>query len=272
MSNTNSGNDGRNVLCNIRNVSVEYERWGQSVSALEHLSLEVMLGEWLMIVGPNGSGKSTLLNTISGRRDPDKGEIFLSGHKVSDLSDGERAKQVFMVHQDPLLGTAASLTVFENLKVADQESGELRARELEEKYRSLLSPIDLEDRLHQRAKSLSGGERQLLALLIARLRHAPLILLDEPLASLDPVRSETCLRQIAALQENGKTLVHVTHNLEHAVARGDRTVVMGEGAVREELGKGTRSFDSIRTAWQPKLTKDTSDGAPEEKAPDQSGP
>ena len=133
MSNTNSGNDGRNVLCNIRNVSVEYERWGQSVSALEHLSLEVMLGEWLMIVGPNGSGKSTLLNTISGRRDPDKGEIFLSGHKVSDLSDGERAKQVFMVHQDPLLGTAASLTVFENLKVADQESGELRARELEEK-------------------------------------------------------------------------------------------------------------------------------------------
>lgn len=269
MYDSQSDGSGDSVLCDVRDVNVKYERWGQTVSALRNLSLKVRRGEWLMIVGPNGSGKSTLLKVVSGRRDPDGGKITLNDHEVTDLSCKQRAREVFMVHQDPLLGTAASLTVFENLRVADEEGGEREDRELREKYQELLEPLGLEGRLNQRAQSLSGGERQLLALLIARLRHAPLILLDEPLASLDPMRSDTCLQQIAALQEEGKTLVHVTHNLEHAVFHGDRTVVLGDGEVVKELSRGKRTLDCVRNAWTSGLDVSQSDGSHLEEAANQ---
>ena len=240
------------VHCKVQHVTVTFSRWGQTVKALEEVSLEIPRGQWLMLVGPNGSGKSTLLKVLSGRRVPEGGQAYINGQEVRSMADGRRAKEVFLVHQDPLLGTAKNLTVFENLLVADYESYKNGASRqvLEQKYGKLLRPLGLADRLKQRVQTLSGGERQLLTLLIAQLRPALLILLDEPLAALDPAKADMCLKQITELHRLGKTLVHVTHNLEHAVSLGDRTVALNDGQmVHDELGK-TRSLDSLGEHWQ----------------------
>jgi len=238
-----------NIICCAREVSVSYARWGQIVSALKAASLKVRRGEWLMLVGANGSGKSTLLKVMNGRIEPDNGKVLIEGKPTHKLSDRERARRVFMVHQDPLMGTAATLTVFENLRVADDEDGKRNRRALQDKYMKLLEPLGLEDRKNQRAQTLSGGERQMLALLIARLRRAPLILLDEPLAALDPVRSELCLKQISSLRDSGKTLVQVTHQIEHAVYYGDRTVVVRDGTVERSLEGDMRTLRGVQNLW-----------------------
>jgi putative ABC transport system ATP-binding protein len=165
------------------------------------------------------------------------------------------AEHVFHVHQDPLMGTAPKLTLFENLMVADhqaQAEGTSR-RELAEKYHELLRPIGLADRMKQLARYLSGGERQLIALLIARLRPSSLMLLDEPLAALDPEKAELCLDLIRTLHREGRTIVQVTHDPSLALSGGDRTVALRDGRIVYDRKDTERELTELQELWSSQL-------------------
>ena len=238
-------------LLRVENLTVTFTRWGQSVKALDSVNLSVPQGQWLMVVGHNGSGKSTLLKAISGRISDGDGEVFIGERHVTDMTPPELADTLFYVHQDPLLGTAPMLTLYENLVVADSQAQAERETKHQRflRYKELLSPLNLSDRLKQPVRTLSGGERQLLALLIARLRPSLLVLLDEPFAALDPAKADLCLREIVRMHEAGKTLIQVTHDEGRAFSLGDRTVVLKGGrVVYDEVG-AARSKDGRRQLW-----------------------
>ena len=239
------------ILIEIKDLTVTFSRWGQSVIALDHLSLTIPKAQWVMLVGHNGSGKSTLLKSISRRLTPNTGEIFLGGKQASQMRSSEIAEQVFHVHQDPLLGTAPKLTLFENLMVADHQAQveDTPKRKLYDKYRVLLQPFGIDDRLKQLAQNLSGGERQLVAMVIARMRPSFVMLLDEPLAALDPSKSQECLNEIGKMHEEGKTILQVTHDPLLAVNGGERTIILANGSVAyDKLGE-ERNIDDIRSCW-----------------------
>ena len=168
----------KEIAVEIGDLTVTFSRWGQTVTALDHVNVRVPKGQWVMLVGHNGSGKSTLLRSISGRLTPDAGTIAIDGRLINGSRSSSAAAQVFHVHQDPLLGTAAKLTLFENLLVADHQAQMDRTsrRKLVAKYEGLLCSIGLSGRLNQLVQYFSGGERQLIALVIARVstgfRHA----------------------------------------------------------------------------------------------------
>jgi putative ABC transport system ATP-binding protein len=246
-----SGN--QTAVVEIRDLTVTFSRWGQTVTALNHVNLTIPSGQWVMLVGHNGSGKSTLLKAISGRLTPNGGQITLGGKQVTKMSSSEIAEHVFHVHQDPLMGTAPKLTLFENLMVADhkaQVEGTSR-RELAHKYRELLQPLGLADRMKQLARYLSGGERQLIALLIARLRPASLLLLDEPLAALDPLKADLCMREVQALSQEGKTILQVTHDERLAVEAGHRTLAIQAGRIVYDEPVERRTLKAIVNHWHP---------------------
>ncbi len=218
-----------------RNLTVVFTRWGQEITALAGVSFEVSPGEWVAIVGHNGSGKSTLLNAIAGSIPLHLGDVIIDGRPKASISRRKLARIVFTVHQNPGLGTAPLLTVWENLRVADP-AGDV------EQYDELLHQVGLSDRKHQPAKSLSGGERQLLALTIARLRRPRLLLLDEPLAALDPERARMCVCLISEIHKGGATVLQVTHDLETLAPLVDRTL---------SLDHGRLIADRIRPSRQP---------------------
>lgn len=246
------GNQSTSLL-EISDLTVTFSRWGQTVTALDHVNLTIPHGQWVILVGHNGSGKSTLLRAISGRLSPNDGQVAIGGKQVTEMSASEIAEQVFHVHQDPLMGTAPKLTLFENLYVADYEAqveGTSR-RDLAEKYRDLLQPLGLADRMKQLARYLSGGERQLVALLIARLRPASLLLLDEPLAALDPLKADLCMREVQALNKGGKTILQVTHDERLAVEAGHRTLAIQAGRIVYDEPVERRTLKTIVNHWHP---------------------
>jgi putative ABC transport system ATP-binding protein len=240
---------GERPLLEIRGLTVCFTRWNQTISALDGIDVEVPSGQWIVLVGHNGSGKTTLLNAIDGRISPKTGEIRIRG--LQDLSPSQIVDNVFHVHQDPLLGTAPILTVFENLFVADDQAFRDRVakNKLVKKYQDLLRPVGLSDRIYQPAKLLSGGERQLLALLIARLRPSALMLLDEPLAALDPGKAELCQKLIRGLSQEGRTIIQVTHEPDIAVSEGQRTLVLRQGKIVYDVSGEQRNIDDIQACW-----------------------
>lgn len=241
-----STNDNHVVVEALR---LSYDRWGQRVNALDGVSLIVPRGQWLILVGHNGSGKTSLLRVLSGRAMPDGGQAKINGKVAREMNATELSETVFLIHQDPLLGTAADLTVFENLVVADPKAQSESKRSLHDKYGEMLNSLNLADRMKQPVQTLSGGERQLLALLIAHLRPASLILLDEPLAALDPGKTERCLAEIADLRKLGKTIIQVTHDPELASTLGDRTIVMRAGKIAHDANSQARNAEVLRKYW-----------------------
>lgn len=246
----------------IRDLTVTFSRWGQSVTALDQVNLTIPKGQWVMLVGHNGSGKSTLLKAISGRLTPDGGQIVIGGKQANRMSSSDIAEQVFHVHQDPLMGTAPKLTLFENLMVADHQAQIQRAskRDLSHKYQELLRPLGLADRMKQLARYLSGGERQLIALLIARLRPASLLLLDEPLAALDPSKADLCMREVQALSQEGKTILQVTHDERLSVKAGHRTLAIQAGRIVYDEPAELRTLKTIVNHWHPIGDKAANEG------------
>lgn len=232
-------------------LTITFSRWGQNLTALNRVNLKIPKGQWVMLAGHNGSGKSTLLKAISKRLTPNSGQIIICGKQASRMSASEIADHVFHVNQDPLMGTAPKLTLFENLMVADRQAQieGTSQHELAHKYRKLLEPLGLADRMKQLALYFSGGERQLITLLIARMRSASLLLLDEPLAALDPTRAETCMNIIATLHSEGTSIIQVTHDSSLAITSGDRTLMLNEGRlVYDQIGMLRKSQD-LHDIW-----------------------
>lgn len=207
--------------------------------AIRDINLNVAAGEFITIIGSNGAGKTTLLNLVSGVYLPDEGKIEINGRNVGSLPEHKRAKFIGRVFQDPLQGTASSLTIEENLAIAalrGQGKG-LRfavTRKRREKFTDKLRALGLglEKRLQERVGSLSGGQRQALTILMATLTKPELLLLDEHTASLDPKTAEKIISLTDKIVTQQKlTTLMVTHNMEEALEFGNRTIMMHEGEI-----------------------------------------
>jgi putative ABC transport system ATP-binding protein len=207
--------------------------------ALDGVSLELADGTFMLVIGSNGSGKSTLLNIVSGHLAPDAGSVTIDGNDVSGSPETTRAAFVARVLQDPMRGTFASMSVEENLALADMRtSGRSLAAALDGKRRRRYADVlagfglGLENRLGSRVALLSGGQRQVLALAMATLHPPRVLLLDEHTAALDPRTAELVMAAtLRAVDAGALTTLMVTHSMQNAIAFGNRLVMMDRGKV-----------------------------------------
>ena len=212
-------------------------------TALAGVSLTLNDGDFVTVIGGNGAGKSTLLNAVAGVWPVDSGSISIGGTDVTRLPEHKRAKYIGRVFQDPMMGTAATMQIEENMALAARRG---RARTLRpgitrderERYRETLKILDLglEDRLTSKVGLLSGGQRQALTLLMAALRKPNLLLLDEHTAALDP---KTAAKVLAAteriVQKDHLTTLMITHNMRDAIVHGNRLIMMYEGRIALDI-------------------------------------
>ena len=235
-----------NKICKVFNAGTVDEN-----VLFSDFSLDVNDGEFVAIVGSNGSGKTTLLNMVCGTSKPDSGNVVFNGTDITALPEYKRAKRIGRVLQDPKMGTCASLSILENLALADNKNrhfGLSRAvnKQREDYYKTLLEMCNmgLENRLGVLAGSLSGGQRQALALIIATMTDIDLLILDEHTAALDPKSSETLMEITRKVVEEKKyTTLMVTHNLRFAVNYGTRLIMMHEGkAVMDISGEDKKKL------------------------------
>ncbi len=228
-------------MLKIINAQVTFGR--DAKPALRNFSLTLNQGEFVVIIGNNGAGKSTLLNLIAGCITPNTGSIIMADKDVTNLPSFKRASLVAKVMQSPSKATVGSLTVADNLAFALQR-GKKRALTLSstaerralfiEKLRHL--GMGLEDRLDDLVQDLSGGQRQVLSLVMATLNPSQVLLLDEHTAALDPKTAEMVMLVTNRLiRENGITALMVTHNMKNAIQYGDRTLLLQDGAIAREL-------------------------------------
>jgi putative tryptophan/tyrosine transport system ATP-binding protein len=211
--------------------------------ALAEIDLTVAPGEFVSLIGGNGAGKSSLLNLIGGALPCDSGRIEIDGVDVTHTAEHDRAKWIARVFQDPMVGTAASLTVEENLTLALMRAHGRRLRPAltttrRARFSGLLAKLGLglDKRLGSAVAVLSGGQRQALALAMATLTAPKLLLLDEHTAALDPRTSELVMVATALLVSGGGlTTLMVTHNMEHALAYSSRIVMMDEGRIVADI-------------------------------------
>ncbi|MDN5362534.1 MAG: putative tryptophan/tyrosine transport system ATP-binding protein [Moorella sp. (in: firmicutes)] len=211
--------------------------------ALRDISLEVKPGEVVTIIGSNGAGKSTLLNVVAGVYGIEAGQVLLDGRDITRWPEHSRASLIGRVFQDPLKGTAATMTIEENLALALRRGHPRRLRRgitaAERqlfKERLALLGLGLEERLKTRVGLLSGGQRQALTVLMATIATPKLLLLDEHTAALDPRTAGTVLELTEKIiARHQLTTLMVTHNLEQALRTGDRTIMLHEGRIILDL-------------------------------------
>ncbi len=207
--------------------------------AINGVSLTLADGDFVTVIGGNGAGKSTLLNLVAGVYGVDGGSILIDGNDVTRLPEYRRAQYIGRVFQDPMMGTAASMQIEENLALAARrgQTRTLRAgitKAEREQYRELLKILDLglEDRLTSKVGLLSGGQRQALTLLMATLKKPRLLLLDEHTAALDPKTAAKVLDTTEKIvQRDQLTTLMITHNMRDAIAHGNRLVMMYDGHI-----------------------------------------
>ena len=196
------------------------------VKALNDIKMDVGTEDFITVIGSNGAGKTTLLNVIAGVYPPEKGgKITINGVDVTRFSEHKRARSVSRVYQNPHTGTAAKMTIEENLSLAmlRGQSRGLRiatSKKRRELFSSVLAPLELglEDRLSAMVGTLSGGQRQALSLVMAKLSKPALLLLDAHVATLDPNTNRIVLELSEMIVQREKmTTIMVTHNMEHAI-------------------------------------------------------
>ncbi len=219
--------------------------------ALDDLNLTLNEGDFVTVIGGNGAGKSTMLNAIAGIWPLDSGSIVIDGKDVSRLPEFKRAAYIGRVFQDPMMGTAGSMNIEDNLALAARRGKRRNLRwgiRAEERvaYKEMLADLGLglESRLTASVGLLSGGQRQALTLLMASLQHPKLLLLDEHTAALDPKTAAKVLElSDKIVQEHGLTTLMVTHNMRDAIAHGNRLIMMSNGKIIFDIsGEGKKKL------------------------------
>lgn len=225
-------------MLELRNITKRFNAGTvDEATVFDGFDFKVEDGDFVSVIGSNGSGKTTLLNLICGSLHPDEGKIIFNDRNITNVSEYKRAKIIGRVFQDPKMGTCPDLTILENMALADNKNkpfglGRCVNKKRIEYYRSLLEQCDmgLENRLGVQVGTLSGGQRQALALVIANMTDLDLLILDEHIAALDPKSSERVMELTDRLVKKHKiTTLMVTHNLRFAVEYGNRLVMMHEG-------------------------------------------
>lgn len=227
-------------MLKIENITKSFENeLGEIKNVFKGLNLNIEQGDFISIIGSNGAGKSTLLDTITGNITPDSGKINIDGKDITDMPKHKRGSFISKVYQNPSVGTAPSMTVFENLSMADNKGKTFGFslglnKKRKEYYRSLLKELGLgiENQMDTEVKSLSGGQRQCLALIMATLNKPKVLLLDEHTAALDPKTSKIIMNKTREIVEkNGISTLMITHNLQDAINYGNRLIMLHNGEI-----------------------------------------
>ena len=209
----------------------------------QNFSLEIPDGDFVAVVGSNGSGKTSLLNIICGTIPIDSGDIVVNGTSIVEKKDFLRHRSIGRVYQDPSKGTCPSMTILENLSLADNKGkpynlGKGINKAKIEQYKELLKKLNLglEDKLYTQVGSLSGGQRQAIALLMSTMTPIDFLILDEHTAALDPKTAELIMELTDKIvREKHLTTIMVTHNLRYAVEYGNRLLMMHQGGIVMDL-------------------------------------
>lgn len=213
--------------------------------ALDNIHLHLAPGDFVTIIGSNGAGKSTMMNMILGALTPDYGSVSIDGNDLTRLPEYKRAVHIGRVFQDPMAGTAPTMTIEENLAIAYSRNAKRGLRiGVDKKRREFFKTsleklhLNLENRLSAKVGLLSGGERQALSLLMATFTNPSILLLDEHTAALDPSRAELITNLTKELVEESQlTTLMVTHNMQQALDLGNRLIMMDKGQIILEVGE-----------------------------------
>ncbi|MFC1973881.1 ABC transporter ATP-binding protein [Chloroflexota bacterium] len=228
-------------MLELRDVSRIFLRGAEDrIVALDGINFDIYERDFVTVIGSNGAGKSTLLNIIAGVYPPERGgKVMINGSDVTAISEHSKATHVGRVWQEPRMGTASNLSIEENLSLA-LKRGKPRglrsalSRTRRRLFQEALTPLGLglEKRLTALAGTLSGGQRQALALVMATISRPAILLLDEHVATLDPVTAEVVLELTnMIMREENMTAMMVTHNMEHALQYGNRMIMMHQGKI-----------------------------------------
>lgn len=253
MYNQTNFNLNSSVMVSLEHIEKTFNKGSvNEIVLFKDFNLEIDKGQFVSVVGSNGSGKTTLLNLICGNIATDYGIISLKDKDISKLKEHQRAKHIGRVFQDPAKGTCATLTVLENMSLADNKNNGYGLLSGVNKKRMdyfcsqlELLKLGLENKLNQLVGTLSGGQRQALALLISTMTPIDLLILDEHTAALDPKSSETVMELTDHLiKEKKLTTLMVTHNLKYAVNYGNRIILMHDGhCVVDAAGEQKSSYE-----------------------------
>jgi putative ABC transport system ATP-binding protein len=236
-------------MITIKNLNVTFGKGTAfEKQVLKNINLTVTAGEFVTIIGGNGAGKSTLMNVIAGDIRKFQGEILLGGVDVSKKSTEARAGDIARVFQDPMLGTWANLTIEENLSLALNRGRRFGLKlsvndEARNLFKERLGKLNmgLEARLADRVALLSGGQRQVLSLVMASLAPSKVILLDEHTAALDPKMAKAVLNLTKQVVEELKlTALMITHSMSHALEYGSRTIMLYHGEIIKDISTSQR--------------------------------
>ena len=236
-------------MLELRNIVKIYQGGTVNETCLfDGFSLSIPDRQFVCVVGSNGSGKTSLLNIICGSIPIDDGKILIGGENITHMPEHKRHRRIGRVYQNPALGTCPSMTILENMSMADNKGKPFNLRRCvnrkkTEEYRAMLAQLGLglEDKLGVQVGSLSGGQRQAMALLMSTMTPIEFLILDEHTAALDPKTAEIIMQLTGRIvAEKQLTTIMVTHNLRYAVEYGDRVLMMHQGHAELDLSGEAR--------------------------------
>lgn len=209
----------------------------------QNFNLTIKDREFVSVVGSNGSGKTSMLNLICGSMDMEQGQIIMDGRDITKEKEYKRAKYMGRVYQNPAMGTCPSMTILENMSLAENKgkrfglTGGTNKKRIDV-YRDSLRQLGLglEDKMNVKVGALSGGQRQAMALVMSTMTPIDFLILDEHTAALDPKTADLIMELTEkVVREKNLTTIMVTHNLRYAVEYGDRLLMMHEGNIVMDL-------------------------------------
>lgn len=227
-------------MLEINKLSKTFNRGSDNeIKIFHNLNLKIQENKCTAIIGPNGCGKSTLLNMIAGNISNDSGNIIVNNNNITKLREEERAIYIGRVYQNSSMGVSPSLSILENMSLADKKGESFSLRRLIKKdriqsYKELLSQLDLglENMLNTKVKFLSGGQRQSLSLIMATMKHPDILLLDEHTAALDPKTSKVVMEKTMELiEKHSITTVMISHNMKDAIKYSHRIIMLDNGKI-----------------------------------------